>query len=143
MRNINSIIIHCAATKPTQDIGVAEIRKWHKLKGWKDIGYHYVIRRNGDLEDGRPNQQIGAHAKGFNKESIGICLVGGLDEDGKPDANFTDAQMNTLKNTTKFLMNQYNLSIADIFGHRDLPGVKKDCPCFNARHFIKTGKVAV
>ena len=77
MREINTFIIHCSDTYPDMDIGVEEIRRWHKERGWSDIGYHYVIRRNGKIEEGRNDGIVGAHAKGMNENSLGICMVGG------------------------------------------------------------------
>ena len=131
MRDITKIIIHCAATKPSMDVGVKEIRQWHvKGNGWSDIGYHGVIRRDGTLESGRPMDQAGAHTSGHNKDSIGICLVGGVTEDGKtPEKNFTPAQWVTLERTVRDLVNRF--PGAKVFGHNDF--AKKACPCFNAK----------
>jgi N-acetylmuramoyl-L-alanine amidase len=72
-RKIDLLVVHCSATVATADIGAAVIRDWHKQRGFKDIGYHYVIRRDGKIERGRPEQQVGAHVQGFNAHSIGIC----------------------------------------------------------------------
>lgn len=137
MRLINSLIIHCSATRPSMDIGVAEIKEWHLDRGWNNIGYHYVIRRNGVIEDGRPVAKVGAHAKGHNANSIGICLVGGVkEEDGKtPDANFTFEQYRSLESFVSDLERQYP-EIHTICGHRDLPGVWKQCPCFSVKDFF-------
>lgn len=142
MREINQIIIHCSATSPDQDIGVAEIREWHIKKGWRDIGYHYVIRQNGSWElgrdtdrDGNVDEEIGAHALGFNARSISICLVGGVDKDGNPDSNFTISQLFSLYSLVTTLKNRYN--VEEILGHRDLPGVTKACPCFDVKTFFK------
>lgn len=134
MRTINQIIVHCSATPPSMDIGVDEIRGWHvDERGWSDVGYHFIIRRNGDLEHGRPIARAGAHAKGFNEKSIGICLIGGTDSDDKTkaEANFTLEQYLALFEHANFLMNGYG--IKDIKGHRDLPGVIKACPCFDVK----------
>jgi N-acetylmuramoyl-L-alanine amidase len=87
------LVVHCAATKASMDIGAKEIRRWHKDRGWDDIGYHYVIRRNGDVEIGRPENAVGAHVAGKNSTSVGICLVGGIDDAGKPKANFTKGEV--------------------------------------------------
>lgn len=134
-RAISYIVVHCAATKPSMDIGVEEIREWHKDRGWSDVGYHYVIRRNGGLEEGRDLETIGAHAKGFNKTSIGICMVGGVSESGKSEANFTYPQYQTLYGLLSRLKETY--PNAEVLGHRDLPDVQKDCPCFSARDFME------
>jgi N-acetyl-anhydromuramyl-L-alanine amidase AmpD len=135
MREIKRLIIHCAATKPDMDIGVEEIREWHKERGWKDIGYHFVIRRTGEIEKGRPVSQVGAHAKGHNLDSIGICLVGGIDEDGDADANFTFEQYVALEQFVDEAEDYYG--DLDVLGHRDLPGVAKACPCFDVTSFLE------
>ena len=87
------LIIHCAATKPSMDIGVNEIRKWHLDRGWRDVGYHYMIRRNGEVELGRRNDDMGAHASGYNHNSIGVCLIGGMAEANSAENNFTENAM--------------------------------------------------
>ena len=79
---VNYITIHCSATRAEQNITEEDIRKWHLDRGWSDIGYHCVIRRNGMIEFGRPLDVCGAHVKGYNHNSIGICLVGGIDRKG-------------------------------------------------------------
>lgn len=132
------LFVHCSATKSTQDIGVKEIRNWHKERGFEDIGYHYVIRRNGQLEEGRPPYLVGAHVKGYNDRSIGVCLVGGIDEKGKPEANFTEAQMNMLQTLITRVKEEY-LGILDIKAHHDVAA--KACPSFNLSHWLKTGEL--
>ena len=131
MRNITEIIIHCAATKPSMDVGVKEIRDWHvNGNGWADIGYHYVIRRDGTLELGRPISKAGAHTTGHNTNSIGICLVGGVKEDGKtPESNFTDAQWATLETVVKEQAERY--PNATIHGHNEFAA--KACPSFDVQ----------
>ena len=129
------IVVHCSATKASQDIGASEIRKWHtKDNGWSDIGYHQVIRRSGLIELGRPLHVVGAHAKGYNSRSIGVCLVGGIDENGDPEDNFTLGQMDALGLTIEYWKRIY--PAADVLGHCDLPGVSKACPCFNVRGWL-------
>lgn len=134
-RHINKIIIHCAATKPTMDVGVKEIRQWHttpkpKGNGWTDVGYHFVIRRDGVVETGRPLQQSGAHTTGQNKNSIGVCLVGGLAADGKtPESNFTDSQWNALEECVRGLSAKY--PSATVHGHNEFAA--KACPCFDVK----------
>lgn len=130
MRKITTIIIHCAATKPSMDIGKAEIDKWHRARGFFGIGYHYVIRRDGSLETGRDLNKIGAHAQGHNSDSIGICLAGGIDEDGKPECNYTKAQWHTLNNLVDQLQKDIP-QITKIIGHNDVSA--KACPCFNVK----------
>ena len=82
MRNIDSIIVHCSATKARQDFTVADIDHWHRQRGFNGIGYHYVIRLDGKLEKGRDVALAGAHCKGWNERSVGICYIGGLDKNG-------------------------------------------------------------
>ncbi len=132
MREINQIIVHCAATRPSIDIGATEIRQWHLARGWSDIGYHYVIKRSGYLETGRDLERSGAHAKGHNSHSIGVCMVGGVDERNKPDANFTYAQYASLKTLLDDLTRKF--PNAEIIGHRDLS--TKACPSFDPKAFI-------
>lgn len=126
MRTIKMIVIHCADTPASMDIGAKEIRGWHiKERGWKDIGYHYVIRRNGVVEKGRNIEVIGAHAYGYNVNSIGICMVG-----GKPEANFTIEQWSALEKLVKGL--KFTYKNAQILGHRDL-NKGKTCPQFDVK----------
>lgn len=136
MRKITHIVVHCSATKAALDIGAAAIKRWHTDKGWADIGYHYVIRRNGQLEKGRPVEIAGAHVEGHNANSIGICLVGGLDESGKPEMNYTADQMNRLFQLVAELKRAYPSAL--VLGHRDFPGVRKACPCFSAIDWAKS-----
>ena len=84
MRNIDSIIVHCSATKAGQDFTAADIDCWHRERGFNGIGYHYVIRLDGKLEKGRDVSLAGAHCRGWNERSVGICYIGGLDENGRP-----------------------------------------------------------
>lgn len=138
MRPITHIVVHCAATPPSADIGAKEIRQWHLAKKWTDIGYHFVIRRNGTLEAGRPLETPGAHVEGHNANTIGICMVGGVDKggpEGKPQNNFTDAQWATLKPLVAKLSAQFPAAL--IWGHRDFPGVTKACPSFDAKKWAR------
>ena len=129
---INLIVVHCAATKPSMDIGAADIRKWHLDRGWSDIGYHYVIKRNGDVEKGRNDKVQGAHAKGYNRDSLGVCLVGGIDDDGKSSSNFTRNQYKSLEQLLTTLEATYEKP--DIVGHSSLDS-GKDCPCFDIKSY--------
>jgi len=142
MRNINLIVVHCSATTPLQDIGSEEIRDWHvNENGWSDIGYHYVIRRNGFIEDGRPIEKAGAHARGYNANSIGVCYVGGINTSGEPEDNRTQLQTQSLVTLLKKLVRQFPK--AKIVGHCNLPGVAKACPSFDAQdeyQFLTQGK---
>lgn len=135
-KKTDHIVIHCSATRAIQKIGAADIRKWHLAKGWKDIGYHFVIRRDGKVEKGRGVDEIGSHVAGHNVNSLGICLVGGLNNDTyKPEANYTAAQWATLKVLILSLLKKYPK--AKVLGHRDFPGVQKACPCFDAKVWAK------
>lgn len=128
------IAVHCAATPPNLDIGRAEIDRWHRAKGWLMIGYHLVIRRDGRVETGRPIDAIGAHVKNYNHNSVGVCLVGGVDVHGKPDNNFTSAQWETLAVVLRDLKAKYPK--AYVQGHRDFPNVHKACPSFDVRDWL-------
>lgn len=132
------IVVHCSAKLPDYDydadIGAAEIDNFHKSIGWSGIGYHYVIRRDGSLEMGRAEDAKGAHVKGYNDCSIGICLIGGVDANNDPEANFTDEQYDSLFKLLQDLESRY--SEAYVLGHRDFPGVQKACPSFDVRGWL-------
>ena len=128
MRTIKYIVIHCADTYPEMDIGVTEIDRWHKQRGWKGVGYHYVIRRNGIIEVGRTETKTGAHVAGYNLNSIGICYAGGKGKNGKPEDNRTEAQKISLINLVTDLKIRY--PEAKVVGHHDL-NPAKSCPCFD------------
>ena len=130
IRSVEYLIVHCSATRESQDLGAEEIRGWHLKRGWLDIGYHFVIRRDGTVETGRPTTRPGAHARGFNHLSLGICLVGGVESDGRtPEANFTHAQWEALEELLLELLEEF--PCAAVIGHRDLPNVSKACPSFD------------
>lgn len=96
--DIEAIVVHHTATRPSQDIGVREIDQWHRKRGWLACGYHFIIRRDGSIEPGRLVTQQGAHVAGFNHVSLGVAMVGGLNEEtGETEDNFTDAQYRSLK----------------------------------------------
>lgn len=129
MRYINQIIVHCTATKPDQDIGAAEIRRYHvEEKHWRDIGYHYVVRLDGTVERGRYISQPGAHCPGHNAHSIGVAYVGGLNADGRPADTRTAAQRSALK---KLIYRLVATTGAGVYGHRDFAA--RDCPCYDAK----------
>lgn len=129
VRNINKIIIHCSATPEGKDFTVFDITKWHKERGFKDIGYHYVIYRDGSIHIGRSIAKVGAHCVGQNANSIGICYIGGLAKDCKtPKDTRTEEQKMALLQLLKELKIKYPQ--AEIYGHRDF--ANKKCPCFNA-----------
>ncbi len=132
------IAVHCAATPAGMDIGVKEIDRWHRQKGFLKIGYQFVIRRSGQLEIGRDEDEIGAHVQGYNAVSIGVCLVGGVDADdvSKAENNFTEEQFSTLRTLLERLQIQY--PDAEVLGHRDFPDVAKACPSFDVRAWLKS-----
>lgn len=127
MRDIETIIIHCADTPASMDIGAEEIRRWHLERGWSDIGYHHVICRSGCVEPGRPEEKTGAHTRGYNASSIGICLVGGRGENGQPETNFTKEQWASLRGLVNSLLVRY--PGATVHGHNEFSD--KACPTFN------------
>jgi N-acetylmuramoyl-L-alanine amidase len=114
------------------DIGADTIREWHQEKGWIDIGYHYVIRRNGIIEPGRPQWAVGAHVENHNSNSVALCMVGGVSQAdaNKAENNFTDEQWNALLSKVRALHGDY--PAAKVGGHRSFAGVHKDCPSFDA-----------
>lgn len=141
MRDINKIIVHCSYTPPSMDIGVAEIRDWHiNDNGWSDIGYHFVIGRNGSRQVGRPIDIAGAHVKGHNKDSIGICLVGGKAERSDiAQSNFTLAQYKSLDSLLLELYVRFTLTSDNVFSHYNFSS--KECPTFNASLFAADGTI--
>lgn len=136
MRDIKKIIIHCAATKLSMDIGVKEIDRWHREKGYFSCGYHFVIRRNGALETGRAEDKAGAHAQGHNTDSIGICMVGGISENNRPECNFTPEQWTRLNSLVNGLEKKY--SGVRVIGHSEV--ANKACPCFDVQQWLKNGR---
>lgn len=129
-RYINEIIVHCSATAEGKDFTVADIKKWHLARGFSDIGYHYVIYRDGSINKGRDESKIGAHCTGHNSHSIGVCYIGGCASDGKtPKDTRTAAQKTALVKLLKELRVKY--PNATIHGHREF--ANKACPSFDAR----------
>ena len=129
MRKINEIVVHCTATPEGRAVSVAEIRRWHKDRGWSDIGYHFVVHLDGKVEIGRPVSQVGAHVAGRNANTIGVTYVGGVDKAGKPKDTRTTSQKDALLQLLKRLIGQYP-TIAMVSGHRDY--ANKACPSFDA-----------
>lgn len=129
MRYINDIIVHCSGTKAIDGYGVEQIREYHKNeKHWADIGYHYVVTTDGQWQKGRPVSRVGAHCKGRNAHSIGVCYVGGIDENGEFADTRTPAQKATLLKEIYNLVQMYRCSV---HGHHDY-NLSKPCPCFDA-----------
>lgn len=129
-RDIKEIIVHCAATPEGRDFTVAQIKQWHLQRGFTDIGYHYVVYRDGSIHTGRPESKSGAHCTGHNAISIGVCYIGGMDAANKnPKDTRTPAQKASLLKLLKELKAKYPK--AKIFGHRNF--ANKACPSFDAK----------
>ena len=134
MREINKIILHCSATREGQDISTEIIKGWHvNDRGWSDIGYHYIVLLDGTVDQGRPVKRQGAHVRGYNKDSIGVCYVGGLDADMNPKDTRTDLQKDSLTELISYLMDSYE--DATLHGHNEFSS--KACPSFNVEEEYK------
>lgn len=148
--DIDAVVLHCSATREGQDVRMSDIDKWHKERGFACCGYHYVIDLDGKVEVGRPLSMDGAHCntkgvsgKSYNKHSVGICYVGGLDKDGNAKDTRTEAQKKAMRELIDSLMDKY--PIIEVIGHRDAsPDINgdgqitknewiKECPCFSVR----------
>ena len=135
------IVIHCSATPETMDIGVDKIREWHvKERGWDDVGYHYIITRDGTIQQARSEEYMGAHAVAVNDRSIGICLIGGSDDKGAWEQNFTPDQFTTLKALILNLQKKHG--IKEIIGHYQVEP-KKECPSFNVIGWLRKENIDV
>ena len=130
MRDISEIIVHCSATPEGRDIDTKEIRRWHtEDNGWSDIGYHFVVELDGDIGVGRPQEKSGAHCRGKNSNSIGVCYIGGVDLDGTPKDTRNEEQKLSLETLLGFLKKSYTIAIK--YRHMDLSD--KACPSFDAK----------
>ncbi len=128
MRKISRIIIHCSATPEGKDFTVSDIDRWHRQRGFRCIGYHFVIYRDGSVHQGRPVEQAGAHVTGHNSDSIGICYIGGCAADGRtPKDTRTEAQRRALRELVGRLVGRY--PGATVHGHPELPA--KAGPCYD------------
>lgn len=135
MREIDEIVLHYSATPEGQEFHVDDIRRWHKARGFNDVGYHYVITLDGDIELGRPLDVIGAHVKNHNTGKIGVCYIGGTDEQGKAKDTMTKKQQEA------FMVLVISLRVAfqkhlTIKGHKDF--VPTGCPGFNVREKFRS-----
>lgn len=120
--------MHCSATEASRDFDAEDIRTWHKARGWSDIGYHYVIKLDGTIEAGRPVDRVGAHTKGHNEDSVGVCYIGGL-KDGKP--------FDTMSEIQEIAFIELVFSLRNVFGWMPIHGhneyAAKACPSFNVQ----------
>lgn len=133
-RTINEIIIHCSATAEGKDYTTSQIKQWHLARGFSDIGYHWVIYRDGSIHQGRDESKVGAHCTGHNSYSIGVCYVGGCATDGKtPKDTRTENQKASLIKLLKELKMKYPK--AKIYPHYKF--ANKACPCFDAEKEYK------
>lgn len=136
-RPINKIILHCTATFASQKVTMADIKRWHVAEnGWEDVGYHFVIDQQGNVHQGRDINKQGAHCKGFNQMSVGICYIGGLDDEtGSPMDTRTPAQRSAMMVLVKDIMRKCGLRIEHVHCHNEFS--KRSCPCFTRADFVK------
>lgn len=133
-REIDKIVIHCSATPEGRDVKFDTIKDWHvKERGWSNIGYHFVVELDGTIVEGRPLESTGAHLRGFNKKSIGICYVGGLDSSMKPKDTRTEKQKESLDFLALNLLDTFKG--AELCGHNEYSS--KSCPSFNVKEEYK------
>lgn len=133
MRKINEIIVHCTATFAEQKVTIEILRKWHKQRGFKDVGYHYLIDIEGNILTGRPVEQVGAHCTDHNAHSIGVAYAGGLGDDAKPANTLSEKQKVALVQLLRELKEHY--PEASIHGHSEF--ANKACPCFDVQQFVE------
>jgi N-acetylmuramoyl-L-alanine amidase len=134
MRQINKIIVHCTATPEGREVTKEDLHKWHVVdRNFSDIGYHWFIDLNGERHECRPEHKSGAHAKGHNSDSIGICYAGGCDTSMNPKDTRTEAQKEGLHCMIQDLLDRYRN--AEVIGHRDISS--KACPSFDAKEEYK------
>ena len=134
MRTIKYIVVHCTATPPETTIESIK-NYWKQNLGWRNPGYHYIIKRNGDIVNLFPEDKVSNGVKGYNKNSVHISYIGGVDKNNKPIDNRTDAQIHSMFNKLVELSEKY--PNATILGHRDFPGVTKMCPSFDVKEWLK------
>ena len=136
MRTINLIVVHCSATREDKSFTEHDLDVCHRRRGFNGVGYHFYIRKNGDIKSTRPLERIGAHSRGFNRESIGICYEGGLDSEGHPADTLTPEQFENLEQLLTKLLKLFPK--AQLRGHRDMPGsVPKACPCLDCQSVFR------
>ena len=134
LTNVKFIIIHCSATPRGRKVKAEDIRRWHTSCGFSDIGYQFIVGLDGEIDEGRPLDTAGAHCRGYNNCSIGVCYVGGLETDGVTPADTrTEQQKKALKWLVRKQREQFPQ--AEIRGHRDFAA--KACPCFEAKELLE------
>lgn len=135
MRTIKYLVVHCTAT--VQDATIEALKKyWKEVRGWKDVpGYHYIIRKDGEIIQLLDESKMSYGAFGHNKECIHISYIGGIDKKGKPIDNRTQAQEDAMYDKLMELLEKY--PEAEILGHRDFPNVHKACPSFDVKEWMK------
>ena len=153
LEDIHTIVIHCSATREGQWVDEHDIDKWHKARGWSAIGYHRVVRLDGSVVQGRPYTKRGAHVSGNNTNTIGICMIGGLDEFGTPKNTFNDKQFHSLM--AEIVNIRTFCNIQHVKGHRDFsPDLNgdglitpdewiKQCPCFDVAHKLQEWRLDI
>ncbi|MCD8309707.1 MAG: N-acetylmuramoyl-L-alanine amidase [Prevotellaceae bacterium] len=128
--SVRYLILHCSATRCDQDYTAQQLKRDHKARGFRTVGYHFYVRKDGSVTQHRRLWEVGAHCRPYNRCSIGICYEGGLDEEGQPKDTRTSAQTNTLRHIFASLKTIFPDAL--ICGHRDLPGTTpKACPCLD------------
>lgn len=137
MRKIKQIFLHCAATPEGKDFTVEDIDNWHKQRGWKCVGYNWVLPLNGIPQKGRDEELIPAHTVGHNANSIGICYIGGMDKQNKKakDTRTPEQRFGLFKLVSE-LLDKYNLTENDVYGHYEFTKTKQ-CPSFDMDIFRK------
>ena len=130
--SVRFLVLHCSATRCDSDYPPEQLLRDHKARGFRTVGYHFYVRKDGTLTQHRMLLEVGAHCRPYNRCSIGICYEGGLDEQGRPANTLTAAQLQTLTDLFKILLKQFPSAM--ILGHRDMRGsTPKDCPCLDTR----------
>lgn len=135
MRKINKIILHCSATPEGKEFTVEDIDRMHKDRGFKEIGYHFVVYLDGSVHKGRDIEKAGAHVTGENADSIGICYIGGVDTRNRAKDTRTIEQRNALVDLVDILMCKYNLTEKDVHCHYEY--ANKACPSFKLEDFLQ------
>jgi N-acetylmuramoyl-L-alanine amidase len=136
MRPLNRVILHSTATPEGRNVTVDEIRQWHLDRGWADIGYHFVIYRNGQIKLGRPIAEQGAHTLGHNEDSIGVVYVGGTDQSGNAKDTRTPAQKISTRLLLVYLRLRYQAN--EVLGHKQC--THTECPSFDVDELNKQRK---